>query len=102
MLRFLSLPTLPTLRALRRLAPLALLLAMAAPAHASRAEFDDYDYHRDGGATMNVLDDPGNGGPAPSAVPLGSDATLAALALLGGVYGTRVLRRSPSRAKASA
>jgi hypothetical protein len=89
MLRFRTL-----LPLLRPTAALILLLTVALPTRAARAELDEYDYHRDGGAVMSVLDDPGNGGPAPAAIPLGSDATLATLALLGGLYATKGLRRA--------
>ena len=53
---------------------------------------DDYSYGRDGNSVMNVFDDPGNGGPTPAGVPLGSDAASVCLALAGAWYARRALR----------
>ncbi len=57
-----------------------------------RYVIDDYSYGRDGNSVMNVFDDPGNGGPTPAGVPLGSDAASVCLALAGAWYARRALR----------
>ncbi len=90
---------------LRRVALAALFLGLLAPttAQAARDEVDtytvdDYLYDHDGLSAMAPEDDPGNGGPAPTAVPLGSDVGTALLLLAGAWYARRSLRRTSAPA----
>ena len=76
---------------------LTALLVGPLSSHATRDEndhfmIDEYRYDRDGSNVMNAEDDPGNGGPEPTNVPLGSDAASALLALGGAWYARRALR----------
>ncbi|HYE78541.1 MAG TPA: hypothetical protein VEI97_11185 [bacterium] len=78
---------------MRLLPLLALAFTLALPVRAAD-EFDDYDYDSDGSSPMNVTDGPGSGGPTPADAPI--DDYVPFLALAGGFYAWRRLRRPPA------
>ena len=102
MIRFFAVRT-PHFPAGPRWLVVVVLLALApfpsqatASAPADVAEVDDFggnDDYTSEPADLFPEDDPGNGGPAPTAVPLGSDAASAVVLLAGVWYARRRLRR---------
>lgn len=83
-------PALPLLTAALLLIPLA---SRAARDEVDVYTIDDYRYDRDGPTSvMRPEDDPGNGGPAPTSIPLGSDLASTFVALAGAWYARRSLR----------
>jgi hypothetical protein len=64
-----------------------------------RYDVDTYNYSYDGApSAARTNDDPGNGGPAPTATPLGSDAASALVALAGVWYARRRMRATSAAA----
>ncbi len=87
-------------RALLCLLGLLLLTPLNSQAALDENDFytvDEYRYDRDGSNVMDAEDDPGDGGPSPTDVPLGSDAALTVLALVGAWYARRALREATSQ-----
>lgn len=62
--------------------------AQAVPDEEDHYTVDEYRYDRDGDTPMRVNDDPGNGGPQPTGVPLGSDLA-SVLVFVGGAWYAR-------------